>query len=80
MRNEAAPGFSRPFACTISLHCIFPAFTIGLARFLMVLEALWLAISHGVYTNLYLNARDKLIGMLARANRFNVYSRLQGIV
>ena len=30
------------FAFTISFHIIFPAFTIGLASYLAVLEALWL--------------------------------------
>ena len=31
------------FAFTISFHIIFPAFTIGLASFLAVLEWRWLA-------------------------------------
>jgi len=30
------------FAFTISFHFIFPAFSIGLASYLTVLEALWL--------------------------------------
>ena len=30
------------FAFTIGFHIIFPAFTIGLASFLAVLEGLWL--------------------------------------
>ncbi|HHI70225.1 MAG TPA: hypothetical protein ENJ91_04430, partial [Rhodobacteraceae bacterium] len=30
------------FAFTISFHIIFPAFSIGLASFLTVLNALWL--------------------------------------
>ncbi|KJV97279.1 cytochrome ubiquinol oxidase subunit I, partial [Rickettsia amblyommatis] len=30
------------FAFTISFHIIFPAFTIGLASFLAVIEGLWL--------------------------------------
>ena len=30
------------FAFTIAWHIIFPAFTIGLASFLAVLEGLWL--------------------------------------
>lgn len=30
------------FAFTVSFHIIFPAFTIGLASYLMVLEGLWL--------------------------------------
>ena len=31
------------FAFTISFHFIFPAFSIGLASYLAVLEALWLS-------------------------------------
>ena len=31
------------FAFTISFHILFPSFTIGLAAWLVVLEALWLA-------------------------------------
>jgi cytochrome d ubiquinol oxidase subunit I len=30
------------FAFTVSFHIIFPAFSIGLASYLAVLEALWL--------------------------------------
>ena len=30
------------FAFTVSFHIVFPAFTIGLASYLAVLEALWL--------------------------------------
>jgi cytochrome d ubiquinol oxidase subunit I len=41
------------FAFTISFHFIFPAFSIGLASYLMVLEALWLKTGNGVYANLY---------------------------
>ncbi len=41
------------FAFTVSFHFIFPAFTIGLASFLAVLEALWLKTRSGVYANLY---------------------------
>lgn len=41
------------FAFTVSFHFIFPAFSIGLASFLMVLEGLWLATGSGVYANLY---------------------------
>jgi cytochrome d ubiquinol oxidase subunit I len=41
------------FAFTVSFHFIFPAFSIGLASFLMVLEALWLKTGQGVYANLY---------------------------
>ncbi|EXS69713.1 cytochrome ubiquinol oxidase subunit I [Sphingobium sp. Ant17] len=41
------------FAFTISFHFLFPAFSIGLASFLMVLEGLWLATGKGVYANLF---------------------------
>jgi cytochrome bd ubiquinol oxidase subunit I len=41
------------FAFTISFHFLFPAFSIGLASFLMVLEGLWLKTGEGVYANLY---------------------------
>jgi cytochrome d ubiquinol oxidase subunit I len=41
------------FAFTVSFHFIFPAFSIGLASYLAVLEALWLKTGKGVYPNLY---------------------------
>lgn len=41
------------FAFTVSFHFLFPSFSIGLASFLMVLEALWLRTGQGVYANLY---------------------------
>jgi cytochrome bd ubiquinol oxidase subunit I len=41
------------FAFTISFHFIFPAFSIGLASYLAVLEALWLKTGNRVYDNLY---------------------------
>ena len=40
------------FAGTISFHIIFPAFTVGLAAWLCVLEALWLATDKPVYRRL----------------------------
>ncbi len=42
------------FAFTISFHIIFPSFTIGLASYLAVLEALWLKTDKEVFRNLYL--------------------------
>lgn len=42
------------FAFTIGFHIIFPAFTIGLASFLAVLEGLWLFTKKPVFRNLYL--------------------------
>ncbi len=41
------------FAFTLSFHFLFPAFSIGLASYLAVLEALWLKTGAGVYANLY---------------------------
>ena len=37
------------FAFTISFHILFPAFTIGLASWLVVLEWRWLATGNPVY-------------------------------
>jgi cytochrome d ubiquinol oxidase subunit I len=41
------------FAFTISFHFIFPAFTIGLASYLAVLEGLWLATGRATYLILF---------------------------
>ncbi len=41
------------FAFTMSFHIVFPAFSIGLASFLAVLEALWLYTKRDVYLNLF---------------------------
>src|ERR671912_706179 len=41
------------FAFTISFHFIFPAFSIGLASYLAVLEALWLKTGRESYLNLF---------------------------
>ncbi len=41
------------FAFTVSFHIIFPAFTIGLASYLAVLEGLWLATRRQVFLTLY---------------------------
>ena len=41
------------FAFTVCFHFLFPAFTIGLASFLAVLEGLWLKTGEGVYANLF---------------------------
>ncbi|MBV0892168.1 cytochrome ubiquinol oxidase subunit I [Paracoccus sp. Z118] len=40
------------FAFTMSFHIVFPAFTIGLASFLAVLETMWLITSREIYHNL----------------------------
>ena len=41
------------FAFTMSFHFVFPAFSIGLASYLAVLEGLWLVTGRGVYLNLF---------------------------
>jgi len=41
------------FAFTISFHIIFPAFTIGLASWLAVLEYKWLTTKQAVYAEIY---------------------------
>ncbi len=41
------------FAFTISFHIIFPAFTIGLASYLAVLEGLWLTTGREVFLRLF---------------------------
>ena len=41
------------FAFTVAFHFIFPAFTIGLASYLAVLEGLWLKTGNDVYLRLF---------------------------
>jgi cytochrome d ubiquinol oxidase subunit I len=41
------------FAFTVAWHIIFPAFTIGLASYLAMLEGLWLKTGRDVYMKLY---------------------------
>ena len=41
------------FAFVVSFHILFPAFTIGLASFLWMLEALWLWTKRPLYTELF---------------------------
>jgi cytochrome d ubiquinol oxidase subunit I len=41
------------FGFTVSFHFIFPAFSIGLASYLMVLEALWLKTGKALYIDLF---------------------------
>src|SRR5262249_46162302 len=42
------------FAFTIAFHIVFPSFTIGLASYLAVLEALWLTTKREAFQRLYL--------------------------
>jgi cytochrome d ubiquinol oxidase subunit I len=41
------------FAFTVSFHFIFPAFTIGLASYLAVLEGLWLWTGNAAFLNIF---------------------------
>lgn len=41
------------FGFTVSFHIVFPALTIGLASYLMTLEALWLRTNRRVFMDLY---------------------------
>jgi cytochrome d ubiquinol oxidase subunit I len=41
------------FAFTVSFHFVFPSFSIGLASYLAVLNALWLKTNDEVYLNLF---------------------------
>lgn len=53
IEQEGAIIFARAqFAFTVSFHFLFPAFFIGLASFLAVLEGLWLKTGKGVYAGL----------------------------
>ena len=50
MESYAALMLARwQFAFTISFHIVFPAFTIGLASYLAVLEGLWLATGRQIF-------------------------------
>ena len=49
----ALPLARAQFAFTVSFHFLFPAFSIGLASFLAVLEGLWLKTGREVYANLF---------------------------
>src|ERR1700726_4766450 len=49
-----AVGLARAqFAFTMAFHIVFPAFSIGLASYLAVLEGLWLATGRRVYLQVY---------------------------
>ncbi len=52
--NASAIDLARAqFAFTVSFHFIFPAFSIGLASYLAVLEGLWLRTGREVYLTLF---------------------------
>ena len=54
MESLSAETLARAqFAFTVSFHIIFPAFSIGLASFLMVLNALWLKTRNDTYLTLF---------------------------
>jgi cytochrome d ubiquinol oxidase subunit I len=50
---DAAALARAQFAFTMSFHIVFPAFSIGLASYLAVLEALWLWTGREVFINLF---------------------------
>src|SRR5499427_3965075 len=50
---EAVDLARAQFAFTMSFHIVFPAFSIGLASYLAVLEALWLWTKRDVFINLF---------------------------
>ena len=41
------------FAFTVGFHIVFPAFSIGLAAYLAVLEGLWLKTGRSAYLDLF---------------------------
>ena len=51
--NDALVLARAQFAFTMAFHIVFPAFTIGLASYLAVLEGLWLRTERAVYLNLF---------------------------
>ena len=54
MESLSAETLARmQFAFTVSFHIIFPAFSIGLASYLAVLNALWLRTKDAVYLSLF---------------------------
>jgi cytochrome d ubiquinol oxidase subunit I len=54
MEQDLALTLARfQFAFTVVWHFLFPAFTIGLASFLAVLEALWLLTKRPHYLDLF---------------------------
>ena len=53
--SSAAVTLARAqFAFTVSYHFIFPAFSIGLASYLAVLEGLWLKTGKAIYLDLFM--------------------------
>jgi cytochrome bd ubiquinol oxidase subunit I len=46
------------FAFTMSFHIVFPAFSIGLASYLAVLEARWLLTGREVFLNLFTGSKS----------------------
>jgi cytochrome d ubiquinol oxidase subunit I len=53
MNVDAVALARMQFAFTMSFHIVFPAFSIGLASYLAVLEALWLKTGKAVYLDLF---------------------------
>lgn len=53
MLHTAADLARFQFAFTVTFHIVFPAFTIGLASYLAVLESLWLVTGRRVYVTVF---------------------------
>ena len=51
--DRRVPPARAQFGFTVAFHIVFPAFSIGLASYLMVLEALWLRTGKQVYLDLF---------------------------
>ncbi len=51
--NDAVHLARLQFAFTIAFHIVFPAFSIGLASYLAVLEGLWLATGRAIYLSAF---------------------------
>ena len=51
--NDALILARAQFAFTMAFHILFPSFTIGLASYMAVLEAMWLRTGRAVYLNLF---------------------------
>ena len=52
VRARSSSALRIQFAFTISFHILFPSFTIGLAAWLVVLEALWLKTGQPIYRDI----------------------------
>jgi len=61
------------FAFSGSFHFIFPSFPIGLARYLMVLEGLWLKIGRDVYLPCKVPSSPGAVTAVAGRTGFSIF-------